>query len=312
MRFTKKDILDIESLEPREITMILDTAQGMKEISERPVKKVPTLRGKTIVLFFQEPSTRTKLSFDTAAKRLSADSLSISKSSSSIVKGETLIDTAKNLEAMKPDVIVIRHPSSGAPHLIANRVNASVINAGDGIHAHPSQALLDMMSVREKKGKIKGLNISIIGDIAHSRVARSDIAGFSKMGANISICAPGTMIPMGIETLGCSVSPTIEACIEGADVIMMLRIQKERQGSILFPTEREYASLFGLNEKRLKLAQKDAVIMHPGPMNRGVEISSDVADSDRSLILEQVTNGVALRMALFYLVAGGGRHADSD
>lgn len=312
MRFEKKDILDIGSLEPREISMILDTAQGMKEISERPVKKVPTLRGKTIVLFFQEPSTRTKLSFDTAAKRLSADCISISKSSSSIVKGETLIDTARNLEAMKPDVIVLRHPSSGAPHLIAKRVKASIINAGDGIHAHPSQSLLDMMTIREEKGKIEGLKISIIGDIAHSRVARSDITGFSKMGANVFICAPETMIPMGIENLGCTVSPNIETCIEGADVIMMLRIQKERQDNILFPTEREYATLFGLNKARLSLAKKDVVVMHPGPMNRGVEISSDVADSDHSLILEQVTNGVALRMALFYLVAGGGRHADSD
>jgi aspartate carbamoyltransferase catalytic subunit len=311
MRFTKKDILDIESLEPDEISMILDTAQGMKEISERPVKKVPTLRGKTIVLFFQEPSTRTKLSFDTAAKRLSADSISLSTSSSSIVKGETLIDTAKNLEAMKPDVIVLRHSSSGATHLIAKRVNASVINAGDGIHAHPSQALLDMMSVREKKGKIKGLKISIIGDIAHSRVARSDITGFSKMGAHVSICAPGTMIPMGIEKLGCSVSPNIENCIEGADVVMMLRIQKERQGNILFPTEREYARLFGLSKARLNLAEKDVIVMHPGPLNRGVEIASEVADDKCSLILEQVTNGVALRMALFYLVAGGGSHADS-
>ncbi len=312
MRFTKKDILDIDSLEPREISMILDTAQGMKEISERPVKKVPTLRGKTIVLFFQEPSTRTKLSFDTAAKRLSADCLSISKGSSSIVKGETLIDTAKNLEAMRPDVIVLRHPSSGAPHLIARRVNASVINAGDGIHAHPSQALLDMLSVRERKGELAGLNVSIIGDIAHSRVARSDIIGFSKMGARVSICAPGTMIPKGIETLGCTVAPTIEACVEGADVVMMLRIQKERQGSVLFPSEREYARLFGLNKERLALAKKDALVMHPGPMNRGIEISSEVADSAGSIILEQVTNGVALRMALFYLVAGGSRHADAD
>lgn len=311
MRFEKKDILDIESLEPWEISMILDTAQGMKEISERPVKKVPTLRGKTIVLFFQEPSTRTKLSFDTAAKRLSADTHSISAGTSSIVKGETLIDTAKNLEAMKPDVIVLRHPSSGAPHLIAKRVKASVINAGDGIHAHPSQALLDMMSVREKKGRIAGLRISIIGDISHSRVARSDITGFSKMGAEVSICAPQTMIPKGIEKLGCTVSPNMEACIEGSDVVMMLRIQKERQGSILFPTEREYSTLFGLNRDRLKLAQKDVLVMHPGPMNRGVEIASDVADSDCSIILEQVTNGVALRMALFYLVAGGSRHADS-
>lgn len=312
MPFEKKDILDIDSLEPEEISLILDTAQGMKEISERPVKKVPTLRGKTIVLFFQEPSTRTKLSFDTAAKRLSADSISISKTTSSIVKGETLIDTAKNLEAMKPDVIVMRHSSSGAPHLIAKRVKCSVINAGDGIHAHPSQALLDMMSVREKKGRIKGLKISIIGDIAHSRVARSDITGFSKMGAAVSVCAPGTMIPMGVEQLGCKVLPDIETCIEDADVVMMLRIQKERQGNILFPTEREYATLFGLNRQRVNLAKNDALIMHPGPMNRGVEISSDMADSDRSIILEQVTNGVALRMALFYLVAGGSRHADSD
>ena len=312
MRFEKKDILDINSLEPEEISFILDTAQGMKEINERPVKKVPTLRGKTIVLFFQEPSTRTKLSFDTAAKRLSADSISISKSSSSIVKGETLIDTAKNLEAMNPDVIVLRHPSSGAPHLIAKRVNCSVINAGDGIHAHPSQALLDMMSVREKKGRIDGLKIAITGDISHSRVARSDITGFSKMGASVSICAPDTMIPMGIEELGCTVEPNMESCLEGADVIMMLRIQKERQGNILFPTEREYAALFGLNYERLSLAKEDVIIMHPGPMNRGVEISSDIADSVASIILDQVTNGVALRMALFYLVAGGSRHADSD
>lgn len=312
MPFEKKDVLDIDSLEPDEISLILDTAQGMKEISERPVKKVPTLRGKTIVLFFQEPSTRTKLSFDTAAKRLSADSISISKSSSSIVKGETLIDTAKNLEAMKPDVIVLRHPSSGAPHLIAKRVKCSVINAGDGIHAHPSQALLDMMSIREKKGTLDGLKISIIGDIAHSRVARSDITGFSKMGARVSVCAPLTMIPMGIEGLGCTVSPTIEDCIDGADVIMMLRIQKERQGNILFPTEREYASLFGLNRQRMALAKDDVIIMHPGPMNRGVEIASDIADSEYSIILEQVTNGVALRMALFYLLAGGSRHADAD
>jgi len=311
MRFEKKDILDIDSLEPWEISMILDTAQGMKEISERPVKKVPTLRGKTIILFFQEPSTRTKLSFDAAAKRLSADTHSISASTSSIVKGETLIDTAKNLEAMKPDVIVLRHPSSGAPHLIAKRVRASVINAGDGIHAHPSQALLDMMSVREKKGKIEGLKVSIIGDISHSRVARSNITGFSKMGAKVSICAPQTMIPKGIERLGCTISPNMDACIEGADVVMMLRIQKERQGNILFPTEREYSTLFGLNRSRLKLAQKDVLVMHPGPMNRGVEISSEVADSDCSIILEQVTNGVALRMALFYLVAGGNRNVDS-
>ena len=312
MQFNKKHILDIDSLEPEEISMILDTAEGMKEISQCPVKKVPTLRGKTIVLFFQEPSTRTKLSFDTAAKRLSADSISISKSSSSIVKGETLIDTARNLETMNPDIIVLRHSSSGAPHLISKRVKSSVINAGDGIHAHPSQALLDMMSVREKKGKIRDLKISIIGDIAHSRVARSDITGFSKMGANVFVCAPQTMIPMGIENLGCTVSPNTEACIDEADIVMMLRIQKERQGNTLFPTEREYALRFGLDKTRMALAKKDVTIMHPGPMNRGVEISSDVADCSNSMILEQVTNGVALRMALFYLLSGGSRHADSN
>jgi len=312
MQFNKKHILDIDSLEPEEISMILDTAEGMKEISQRPVKKVPTLRGKTIVLFFQEPSTRTKLSFDTAAKRLSADSISISKSSSSIVKGETLIDTARNLEAMNPDIIVLRHSSSGAPHLISKRVKSSVINAGDGIHAHPSQALLDMMSVRQKKGKIRDLKISIIGDIAHSRVARSDITGFSKMGANVFVCAPQTMIPMGIEHLGCTVSPSIEACLDEADSVMMLRIQKERQDNTLFPTEREYALRFGLDKARMALAKKDVTIMHPGPMNRGVEISSDVADCSSSMILEQVTNGVALRMALFYLLSGGSRDADSN
>jgi len=312
MLFEKKDILDIKSLDKGEITMILDTAQGMKEISQRPVKKVPTLRGKTIILFFQEPSTRTKLSFEIAAKRLSADTVSIGKSSSSIVKGETLVDTAKNLEAMHPDIIVMRHSSSGAAHVISKQVNCAVINAGDGIHAHPSQALLDMMSIREKKGTLKGLNISIVGDISHSRVARSDIMGFSKMGAKVTVCAPGTMIPKGIETLGCRVVQDMDRCVQGADVIMMLRIQKERQGNILFPSEREYATLYGLNPSRVKLAQKDVVVMHPGPMNRGVEISSEVADSSCSMILDQVTNGVALRMALFYIVAGGSRHADSN
>lgn len=311
MRFEHKDILDMESLSVQDITMILDTAEGMKEISKRPVKKVPTLRGKTIVLLFQEPSTRTKSSFDIAAKRLSADAISLSKSSSSIVKGETLIDTARTLEAMNPDIIVLRHPSSGAPHLIAKHVNASVINAGDGIHAHPSQGLLDLMSVREKKGKLQGLNISIVGDISHSRVARSNITGFTKMGANVTVSAPATMIPRGIEDLGCTVAPDMDTCIENADVIMMLRIQKERQENILFPTEREYAALFGLNTQRIKRAKPDVIVMHPGPLNRGVEISNQVADGRNSVILDQVTNGVAVRMALFYLVAGGSRNADT-
>ncbi len=312
MRFEHKDLLDIASLSPQDITMILDTAEGMKEINKRPVKKVPTLRGKTIVLFFQEPSTRTKLSFDIAAKRLSADVISISTSSSSIVKGETLIDTVKNLEAMSPDIIVMRHASSGAAQLIAKRLSPSVVNAGDGLHAHPTQALLDMMTVRENKGGINGLRIAIIGDIAHSRVARSNINGFTKMGATVTVSAPGTMIPKGIETLGCRVAPDIESCVHGADVVMMLRIQKERQETILFPSEREYASRFGLTRERLALARKDAIVMHPGPMNRGVEIANGVADGKRSVILEQVTNGVALRMAVFYLVAGGKKYADKD
>jgi len=312
MRFEHKDLLDINSLSPQDITMILDTAEGMKEINKRPVKKVPTLRGKTIVLFFQEPSTRTKLSFDIAAKRLSADVISISTGSSSIVKGETLIDTVKNLEAMSPDIIVMRHSSSGAAQLIARKLSPSVVNAGDGLHAHPTQSLLDMMTVREKKGRIEGLKIAIIGDIAHSRVARSNINGFTKMGATVNVTAPGTMIPKGIETLGCHVAPDIESCVEGADVVMMLRIQKERQERILFPSEREYASRFGLTRERLALARMDAIVMHPGPMNRGVEIANGVADGKRSVILEQVTNGVALRMAVFYLVTGGKKYADKD
>ncbi len=312
MQFTRKDILDTASLSAEEIIMILDTAEGMKGISQRAVKKVPTLRGQTVVLFFYEPSTRTRTSFDIAAKRLSADSISISASASSLVKGESLIDTARNLEAMNADIIVMRHSSSGAPHLLASRLKASVINAGDGTHAHPSQALLDMMTVRQKKGSFEGLRIAIIGDISHSRVARSNIAGFGKMGAHVTVAGPPTMIPKGIESLGCRVSHHMDGAIEDADVIMMLRIQKERQKGFLFPTEREYASVYGLNRKRLKKAKKDALILHPGPINRGVEISPDVADSPRSLILDQVNNGVAVRMALLYLVTGGGQNADTD
>ncbi len=312
MPFSKKDILDISSMTKDEILYILDTADRLKEVSERPIKKVPTLRGKTVILFFHEPSTRTKVSFDIAAKRLSADSISMSASTSSMVKGETLADTALTLQAMNPDIIVIRHSASGAPAQIAKKVKASVINAGDGTHAHPTQALLDMMTAREKLGEIAGKKIAIIGDIAHSRVARSNMAGFSKLGADVVVSGPPTMIPKGIGAYDVSVAKTIDEAVTDADMIMMLRIQKERQGNILFPTEREYATLFGLNQARLALANKDVVVMHPGPMNRGVEIASDVADSDCSMILEQVTNGVALRMALFYLLAGGSRHADSD
>jgi aspartate carbamoyltransferase catalytic subunit len=312
MQFASKNILDMESLSVDEINMVLDTADSMKEISERPVKKVPTLRGKTVVLFFYEPSTRTRASFDIAAKRLSADSLSLSASSSSMVKGETLVDTARNLEAMHPDVIVIRHPAAGAPHLLARKVKAAIINAGDGMHAHPTQALLDLMTVRERKGKIAGLRIAIIGDIAHSRVARSNCIGFTKMGADVVLAGPPTMIPKGVEALGASVTYSLDDAIGGADVIMMLRIQKERQQRFLFPTEREYAMVYGLTKERLKNAREDVLIMHPGPINRGVEIASDVADGPYSLILEQVTNGVAVRMALLYLVAGGLRDADAD
>jgi aspartate carbamoyltransferase catalytic subunit len=312
MPFEKKDILDMESLSVEEITLILDTADRMKEISTRPIKKVPALRGKTVVLFFYEPSTRTRTSFDIAAKRLSADSLSISASTSSMVKGETLIDTAKNLEAMNPDVIVLRHTAAGAPHMLARRVKSSVINAGDGMHAHPTQALLDLMTIREKKGRISGLRIAIIGDISHSRVARSNSIGMNKMGADVVVAGPPTMIPKGIETLGVSVTHDIHEAISGADVIMMLRIQKERQKNYLFPSEKEYARVYGLNVEKLKTAKDNVLIMHPGPINRGVEIDPAVADGPYSIILDQVTNGVAVRMALLYLVAGGARNVDAD
>ena len=312
MQFTRKDILDMASLSPGEIDHILNTAAGLKEISTRSIKKVPTLRGKTVILFFYEPSTRTRTSFDIAAKRLSADTHSISASTSSIVKGETLIDTARNLEAMKPDVIVLRHSLSGAPHLMASLLKASIINAGDGMHEHPTQALLDLMTVKERNGVIAGLRIAIIGDIAHSRVARSNMIGFTKMGARVVVCGPPTMIPAGIADYGVSVTHDTDAAVEGADVIMMLRIQKERLESFLFSTEREYSIYFGLNRKRLKHAKEGALIMHPGPMNRGVEISPDVADGPYSLILDQVTNGVAVHMAILYLMTGGVRVADSD
>lgn len=312
MQLQRKDILDIASLSVAEIELILDTAARMREISSRPIKKVPTLRGKTVVHFFYEPSTRTKTSFDVAAKRLSADSLSLSKSTSSLVKGETLIDTARNLDAMAPDAIIIRHSSAGAPHLIARHVRCGVINAGDGRHAHPSQALLDMLTVRQHRGRLDGLRIAIIGDIAHSRVARSNCEGFVKMGSEVVLCGPPTMIPKGIEAYGVTVTGDVDAAIAGADVIMLLRIQKERQQAGLFPSEREYARVYGLNRRRLERARRDVLIMHPGPVNRGVELAPDVADGPFSVILDQVANGVAVRMALLLLVAGGTRNENQD
>ena len=312
MGLAVKDILDMDALSVDEIQTILDTADGLKEISRRPIKKVPTLRGKTVVLFFHEPSTRTRMSFDTAAKRLSADSIAITASGSSMVKGETLIDTAKNLEAMSPDIIVIRHGCAGAPHLLARHLSCAIINAGDGMHAHPTQSLLDMLTVHKVKKRFEGLNLVIAGDIAHSRVARSNVAGFTKMGARVRLCGPPTMMPPGLDALGAELTDDMDAAVEGADVIMMLRIQKERQKSFLFPSEREYARRYGLNRQRLEKARKDVLIMHPGPLNRGVEIAPDVADGPYSVILEQVANGVAVRMALLYLLGGGVRNADSD
>lgn len=311
MILRNKDILDIESLSAEELGLILDTAERMREVSRRPVKKVPTLRGKTIILFFHEPSTRTKTSFDIAAKRMSADSISMAASSSSLVKGETLADTALTLEAMNPDIIVMRHSSAGAPHMMAKRVKASVINGGDGMHAHPTQALLDMLTIREKLGTIQGKRVAIIGDIAHSRVARSNINGLTKMGASVVVSGPPTMLPVGVDRLGCDVAGSVDEAVEGADVVMMLRIQKERQENFLFSTVREYSKNYGMTRERLMRANEGAIVMHPGPMNRGVELTSEIADGPWSVILDQVTNGVAARMALFYLLAGG-RDADSD
>ncbi len=302
--FQHKHILSIEQLSPADIFHIFDTATSFKEISNRPVKKVPTLKGKTIINFFFEPSTRTRLSFEIAAKRMSADTFNISASTSSAQKGETLIDTALNLEAMNPDIIIIRHGSSGAPALLTRYVNAGIINAGDGTHEHPSQALLDMMTVQEHKGTIEGLKVAIVGDIAHSRVAHSDILGFSKMGADVRVAGPATFMPPHIDTLGATVCSSVAEAITDADVVMALRIQKERQDDPLIPSLREYAQFYGINKSILRHARPDALIMHPGPINRGVEMNPDVADGSGSVILEQVTNGVAIRMALLYLIMG--------
>lgn len=295
-----------------DIFHVLAIAQSFREISTRSIKKVPTLRGKTIVNLFFEPSTRTRLSFEIAAKRMSADTFNISASTSSATKGETLVDTARNIQAMNPDAIILRHSFSGAPQLLARHIDASVINAGDGAHEHPSQALLDMMTVMEHKGRIDGLKVAIIGDIAHSRVAGSDIIGFTRMGARIAIAGPQTFMPAEVARLGVEVCSSVQEAVRDADVVMTLRIQLERQNDSLIPSLREYSRFFGVNRQLLELAREDAIVMHPGPINRGVELNPDVADGKRSVILDQVTNGVAVRMALLYLVLGGAKSGDSQ
>lgn len=305
MTFNPKHIISIKDFSAEELTFMLDTAISFKEINRRDIKKVPTLRGKTIINLFFEASTRTRTSFEIAGKRLSADTINISASGSSVVKGETLEDTAKNIEAMNPDIIVMRHNASGACQYLTERLDCSIINAGDGMHEHPSQALLDAYTIRENKGKIEGLTVAIIGDITHSRVVRSNIYCLNKLGATVHIAGPGTMIPPGIEKLGCKVFNKIDDAIRGVDVVMMLRIQRERQGAPLIPSVREYCKFFSLTEERLKLAKEDAIVMHPGPINRGVELSTSVADGPQNVILDQVENGVAVRMALLYLAAGG-------
>ncbi len=304
----KKDLLGLEELSPGEIELILETAKPMKELFTRTVKKAPALRGKTVVNLFYEPSTRTRVSFELAAKRLSADTVNISSSASSVVKGESLIDTAKTIEALGADIVIMRHPCSGAPHIISDRIKCSIINAGDGAHEHPTQGLLDLYTIKEKKGRLEGLHVAIVGDILHSRVARSNIWGLKKMGAEVSLVAPPTLIPSEAGKMGLHICHRIEEIIEEVDVINILRIQKERQKELLFPSLEEYNFVFGIEESKLKKAKKDLLIMHPGPMNRGVEISSAVADSDKSAINQQVTNGVAVRMAVFFLLAGGGQN----
>jgi aspartate carbamoyltransferase catalytic subunit len=307
-RYPFRHLLGIEPLEPGHIQTILDTADGLREVLDRPIKKVPTLRGKTVVNLFYEASTRTRSSFEMAERVLSADSLSIAAATSSVQKGETLLDTAKNLEAMNPDMIVIRHAASGAPHFLARHCRPAIVNAGDGAHEHPTQALLDALTLRQRKGRLKGLRVAIIGDLLHSRVARSNLWLLSKMGAEVVLCAPPTLVPPRIDALA-PVTHRIEEAIEGADAVMMLRIQRERMTGGYVPSVREYFARYGLTEERVKRAKKDVLILHPGPMNRGVEIASEVADGPYSVILDQVTNGVAIRMAVLYLLLGGGEAA---
>ena len=306
MAFKHKDLLSLRDVEREEIEMILSTAASMRPMLESPTKKTAHLQGKSIVTLFYENSTRTRMSFELASKYMSAAAANISASASSVAKGETLIDTGKTLDRMGTDVIIIRHPMSGAPHLLAQHVNAAVINAGDGVNEHPTQALLDMFTIQRHKGHLDGLKVAIIGDVNHSRVARSNIFGLHTMGAEVALCAPPTLMPVQMEELGVRTYTRVEEAVEGADVVMGLRIQKERQEEGNFPSLREYSAFFGINEENLKYAKPDALVMHPGPMNRGVEITSDVADSDQSVINEQVTSGVAVRMALLYLLTRKG------
>jgi aspartate carbamoyltransferase catalytic subunit len=305
-----RHLLGITDLDAEEIQRILDTAEAMKEIAARPIKKVPTLRGRTVVNLFFEPSTRTRMSFEVAEKRLSADTLSIAVATSSVTKGETLLDTVRNLEAMAPDMIVMRHASSGAPHLLARLCRSAIINAGDGMHEHPTQALLDAFTIREHKRRLDGLKVSIVGDLMHSRVLRSNVQLLNKMGAEVWACGPSTLMPTELARFGVRPTTSIDEAVDQADVVMMLRIQHERMHGHFIPSTREYFTLFGLTPERLRRAKDDVIIMHPGPMNRGVEIDSEVADGPYSVILEQVANGVAVRMAVLYLLAGQEAEAD--
>ena len=300
-----RHLLGIADLEPPEIELVLETALAMKEIGTRPIKKVPTLRGRTIINLFFEPSTRTRMSFELAEKRLSADTLGMTTSGSSVAKGETLADTARTLEAMAPDMIVMRHGASGAPHQLSRICRASIINAGDGMHEHPTQALLDALTMLERKRRLAGLQVAIIGDLVHSRVLRSNVLLLTRMGATVRACGPATLVPPGLDRLGVQVTTSIDAALEGADVVMMLRVQHERMSGLFLPSVREYFTFFGLTPARLERAAPDVIVMHPGPMNRGVEIDSAVADGPWSVILDQVANGVAVRMAVLYLLAGG-------
>jgi aspartate carbamoyltransferase catalytic subunit len=303
MSWTKKDLLGLEYLTPSEIELILDTAESFKEVSTREIKKVPALRGKTAVNLFYEPSTRTRVSFEVAAKRLSADVINIATETSSVRKGETLIDTGKNIQALKADIIIIRHNCSGAANMLARCLDISVVNAGDGWHEHPTQALLDIFTLKEKLGKIKGLNVAIVGDIAHSRVARSNIWGLTKLGAKVTLCAPEMLLPPGIEITGAKTSSNIDEVLKNADAVNVLRMQFERDEDAAFPEQLDYLKKFGITEERLAQAKKDIIVMHPGPINRGIEMSSGVADGKNSVILEQVTNGIAVRMAVLFLVS---------